>query len=70
MFSDGTGMRADGVHRSLSDAGSVVTEPFLWPGTVAEADRIETGQLGAYGACLRAAFNGFDARGLKPLRAG
>jgi ornithine decarboxylase len=34
--------------------------PFLIPDDVAEGDWIEIGQLGAYGACLRTAFNGFD----------
>ena len=34
--------------------------PFLLPADVAEGDWIEIGQLGAYGACLRTAFNGFD----------
>jgi ornithine decarboxylase len=31
------------------------------PADVAEGDWIEIGQLGAYGACLRTAFNGFEA---------
>jgi ornithine decarboxylase len=30
------------------------------PEDVAEGDWIEFGQLGAYGACLRTGFNGFD----------
>ncbi|MCW5749772.1 MAG: type III PLP-dependent enzyme [Alphaproteobacteria bacterium] len=34
--------------------------PFRLPGDVAEGDWIEIGQLGAYGATLRTAFNGFD----------
>jgi ornithine decarboxylase len=38
--------------------------PFMLPADVAEGDWIEIGQLGAYGACLRTAFNGFD----NPLR--
>jgi len=33
---------------------------FLLPEDVAEGDWIEIGQLGAYGASLRTAFNGFD----------
>jgi len=33
---------------------------FLLPDDVAEGDWIEIGQLGAYGASLRTAFNGFD----------
>lgn len=35
--------------------------PFMLPADVAEGDWIEIGQLGAYGACLRTAFNGFDS---------
>ena len=34
--------------------------PFPLPADVAEGDWIEIGQLGAYGACLRTGFNGFD----------
>lgn len=34
--------------------------PFLLPDDVAEGDWIEIGQMGAYGACLRTGFNGFD----------
>lgn len=34
--------------------------PFLLPANVHEGDWIEIGQLGAYGAALRTAFNGFD----------
>lgn len=34
--------------------------PFLLPDDVREGDWIEIGQLGAYGASLRTAFNGFD----------
>ncbi len=34
--------------------------PFLLPADLREGDWIEVGQLGAYGACLRTAFNGFD----------
>lgn len=33
---------------------------FALPDDVAEGDRIEVGQFGAYGACLRTAFNGFN----------
>jgi ornithine decarboxylase len=33
--------------------------PFLLPADTAEGDWIEIGQMGAYGACLRTAFNGF-----------
>jgi ornithine decarboxylase len=34
--------------------------PFPLPDDIAEGDWIEIGQLGAYGASLRTAFNGFD----------
>jgi ornithine decarboxylase len=34
--------------------------PFLLPKDAAEGDWVEIGQLGAYGACLRTPFNGFD----------
>jgi ornithine decarboxylase len=34
--------------------------PFWLPGDIDEGDWIELGQLGAYSACLRTAFNGFD----------
>jgi ornithine decarboxylase len=42
------------------DSTDVMRGPFLLPADVAEGDWIEIGQLGAYGACLRTAFNGFD----------
>jgi ornithine decarboxylase len=42
------------------DSADVMAGPFPLPKDVAEGDWIEIGQLGAYGACLRTAFNGFD----------
>lgn len=42
------------------DSADVMHGPFPLPADVAEGDWIEIGQLGAYGACLRTAFNGFD----------
>ncbi len=42
------------------DSADAMKGPFMLPATVAEGDWIEIGQLGAYGACLRTAFNGFD----------
>jgi ornithine decarboxylase len=42
------------------DSADVMRGPFILPVDVAEGDWIEIGQLGAYGACLRTAFNGFD----------
>jgi len=42
------------------DSADRMEGPFLLPADVGEGDWIEIGQLGAYGACLRTAFNGFD----------
>jgi ornithine decarboxylase len=42
------------------DSADVMRGPFPLPADIAEGDWIEIGQLGAYGACLRTAFNGFD----------
>lgn len=42
------------------DSADVMAGPFVLPADVGEGDWIEIGQLGAYGACLRTAFNGFD----------
>jgi len=42
------------------DSADVMHGPFVLPADVAEGDWIEIGQLGAYGACLRTGFNGFD----------
>lgn len=42
------------------DSLDVMQGPFLLPADVAEGDWVEIGQLGAYGTCLRTAFNGFD----------
>jgi ornithine decarboxylase len=42
------------------DSADRMAGPFMLPKDVAEGDWIELGQLGAYGACLRTAFNGFD----------
>jgi ornithine decarboxylase len=42
------------------DSLDVMHGPFMLPDDVAEGDWIEIGQLGAYGSCLRTAFNGFD----------
>ena len=50
------------------DSADVMKGPFLLPATVAEGDWIEIGQLGAYGACLRTAFNGFDRAVLVEVR--
>jgi ornithine decarboxylase len=42
------------------DSADTMRGPFMLPADVAEGDWIEIGQLGAYGGCLRTAFNGFD----------
>lgn len=42
------------------DSADSMKGPFLLPADAHEGDWIEIGQLGAYGACLRTAFNGFD----------
>jgi len=46
------------------DSLDVMRGPFMLPEDVAEGDWIEIGQLGAYGTCLRTAFNGFDRAAL------
>jgi ornithine decarboxylase len=42
------------------DSADFMAGPFELPSDVRVGDWIELGQLGAYGACLRTAFNGFD----------
>jgi ornithine decarboxylase len=42
------------------DSADAMRGPFHLPADVREGDWIEVGQLGAYGGCLRTAFNGFD----------
>jgi ornithine decarboxylase len=42
------------------DSADVMRGPFMLPEDVREGDWIEIFQLGAYGACLRTGFNGFD----------
>ncbi|HYE50360.1 MAG TPA: type III PLP-dependent enzyme [Azospirillaceae bacterium] len=42
------------------DSADRMAGPFWLPADVREGDWIEVGQLGAYGATLRTAFNGFD----------
>jgi ornithine decarboxylase len=50
------------------DSADVMHGPFLLPEDVCEGDWIELGQLGAYGACLRTGFNGFDRARLVEVR--
>jgi ornithine decarboxylase len=60
----------DAAHREFSffgptcDSFDRMQGPFLLPADTREGDWIEIGQLGAYGACLRTGFNGFDRAGL------
>ncbi len=51
---------AFGLFGPTCDSADVMHGPFMLPADIAEGDWIEIGQLGAYGACLRTAFNGFD----------
>jgi ornithine decarboxylase len=44
------------------DSADQMKGPFRLPADMREGDWIELGQLGAYGACLRTAFNGFASR--------
>lgn len=68
-------MRAsDGAERGYAlfgptcDSADHMRGPFLLPDDVEEGDWIEIGQLGAYGACLGTAFNGFDPARLVEVR--
>lgn len=53
-------LRAFRFYGPTCDSADVMHGPFLLPADVAEGDWLEIGQLGAYGACLRTGFNGFD----------
>ncbi|MCW3475777.1 type III PLP-dependent enzyme [Limobrevibacterium gyesilva] len=50
------------------DSADRMRGPFLLPADMREGDWIEIGQLGAYGACLRTAFNGFDRARIVEVR--
>jgi ornithine decarboxylase len=50
------------------DSADFMKGPFWLPADVEEGDWIEIGQLGAYGACLRTAFNGFDRAQIVEVR--
>jgi len=52
------------------DSADAMRGPFYLPADAAEGDWIEIGQLGAYGSCLRTAFNGFDRARLIEVRDG
>jgi ornithine decarboxylase len=53
-------LRAFGFFGPTCDSADVMRGPFLLPDDIGEGDWIEIGLLGAYGACLRTGFNGFD----------
>jgi ornithine decarboxylase len=50
------------------DSADRMRGPFPLPDDVREGDWIEIGQLGAYGACLRTGFNGFDRARIVEVR--
>ena len=50
------------------DSADRMRGPFRLPEDAREGDWIEIGQLGAYGACLRTAFNGFDRARIVEVR--
>ena len=52
------------------DSADAMRGPFHLPADAMEGDWIEIGQLGAYGGCLRTAFNGFDRARLVEVRDG
>ena len=60
VVADDTIVRDFGFYGPTCDSADVMRGPFTLPADIAEGDWIEIGQLGAYGACLRTGFNGFD----------
>jgi ornithine decarboxylase len=50
------------------DSADRMEGPFPLPAAIEEGDWIEIGQLGAYGGCLRTAFNGFDRARIVEVR--
>jgi ornithine decarboxylase len=53
-------LRGFALYGPTCDSADHMKGPFLLPADIDEGDWIELGQLGAYGACLRTRFNGFD----------
>lgn len=54
------GSEAFSFYGPTCDSADKMAGPFHLPADVKAGDWIELGQLGAYGSCLRTAFNGFD----------
>ena len=54
-------LRAFALFGPTCDSADHMKGPFLLPDDIDEGDWIELGQLGAYGACLRTRFNGFES---------
>jgi ornithine decarboxylase len=50
------------------DSNDFMRGPFVLPADVGEGDWVEIGRLGAYGAALRTAFNGFDRAQIVEVR--
>ena len=57
---DDAPLRAFTLYGPTCDSADFMKGPFLLPADIDEGDWVELGQLGAYGACLRTGFNGFD----------
>ena len=57
---DDAPLRAFTLYGPTCDSADFMKGPFRLPADIDEGDWIELGQLGAYGACLRTGFNGFD----------
>jgi ornithine decarboxylase len=57
---DDVSLRAFALYGPTCDSADHMKGPFLLPEDIDEGDWIELGQLGAYGACLRTRFNGFE----------
>ncbi|MBK1659225.1 type III PLP-dependent enzyme [Paracraurococcus ruber] len=64
----GAALRGFAFFGPTCDSADRMAGPFWLPEDVREGDWIEIGQLGAYGACLRTAFNGFDRARLVEVR--
>ncbi len=58
---DGAPLREFTLFGPTCDSADQMPGPFLLPADMREGDWVELGQLGAYGACLRTRFNGFDS---------